>query len=76
MTCMACDSRDVKDVRELLPWVAETPIKDLMNAPEEKLLLLRKMKEKDDEPQLDLPEELQGIVKTKSFTALMERIIQ
>ena len=76
MTCITCDNRSVKEIRELLPWVTETPVKDILEAPEEKLLLIRKMKERKEEPPLDLPEELQGIVKTKSLTALMERILQ
>ncbi len=78
MTCITKDDRNVVEVKELLPWVKETPVRDILDAPEEKLYLIRMMKEGMDErdPPLDLPEELQGIVKTKSLTGLMEGILQ
>lgn len=78
MTCVTKDDRNVVEVKELLPWVAETPVKDILDAPEEKLHLIRRMKGGRDEgdPPLELPEEIQGIVKTKSLTGLMERILQ
>ena len=75
MTCATRDDLNVRDVKELLPWMAETPIRDILGSSEEKSLRPRMEKKRSELP-LELPGEVREIVKTKSLVELMERILQ
>ncbi len=74
MTRTVPTKNSARDVRELIPWIDNTPMRSILeNA--ERIAELKKTDETEGDTPLDLPDELKGILKTPNLQRLMERII-